>query len=140
MTGGELLIKSGDLWYFTNVANDGYCLQDFATQFLQAAFNNNKSAKDILSDFFNWRSLNYPGDFEVFNADPTNPQDFDKCYFVYSNDPDITNKDYIYECLLDDLVENPSCDDEGHPYFQLACSHCDHHLFIDLDNKTYDCQ
>jgi len=75
MTGGTILILNKSTWTYSNVAHDGFDLEEKLNLF-NNWMNNNLSPKEILIEYFKSRNS---GDFEIYDIDPIHL--IDQCCF-----------------------------------------------------------
>src|SRR5271165_1374199 len=119
MTGGTLLVKSGNLFAMTKVAHEGMDLANI--QAMKTLITNSSTIDDIFVSYLRGRG---GIDFEPF--DVMNDQDVVECYIVdeYTDDRfDGKSPKYIIEKMSSDLFDECEINaqelDDEHPWMQL---------------------
>ena len=132
MTGGTLIVKSGNFFAMTKVAHEGMDLANI--QAMKTLITNSSTIDDIFVSYLRGR-----GGIDFEPLDVMNDQDVVECYIVdeYTDGRfDGKSIKYVIEKMSSDLsdeCEEQELDDE-HPWVQLSCDYSDYVLFVDEDS------
>jgi hypothetical protein len=134
MTGGTLLVKSGDYYGMTKVAHEGMDLKNIGA--MKALVANASIIDDVLIAYLRSRG---GIDFEPWDV-MDNDQVKD-CYITDAGHYDMSDANDRDEMIngmsefVSEQCEEKELDDE-HPWMQLSCGYCDYVLCVDMDNNS----